>query len=327
MKKGKLLKVILILAFLITVGLRPVSADVGSFDSYDSGSDWGSSSSDWDWGDSSSSSWSSWDDDYSSSGSGDFILGMLLGSSNGRIATIIIILGFIVFAYIRRKGEQEFRNRFDIQRHKTNKYYGTVYTTNVHDVPQTHIYAGKIKEVDPLFSEEKFLSWAKDLYVKLQHAWTAREWEEMRPFETENLFEQHSAQLQEYIKNNTINVVDRIAVNYATIYNFKQTAEKDIVEVALKATKKDYIINATTQEVVEGNKEQYRITVYKMTFERTRGKLTQEGTDELDAKNCPNCGASIKVTSAGKCEYCGSIVTTGVHDWVLSNIEPLRKEY
>ena len=131
--------------------------------------------------------------------------------------------------------------------------------------------------------------------------------------------------IQGYIRNNTINVVDRISVNYATIYDFRQTEEKDIVEVALKATKKDYIIDATTKEVVEGNQDQYRVTVYKMTFERTKGKLTAESTDELDVKNCPNCGAPLNMTSAGKCEYCGSVVTTGNHDWVLSNLEPLRK--
>ena len=39
---------------------------------------------------------------------------------------------------------------------------------------------------------------------------------------------------------------------------------------------------------------------------------------------CPNCGAPLTGTSFGKCEYCGSIVSTGVHDWVLSNLEPFR---
>ena len=199
-----------------------------------------------------------------------------------------------------------------------------VYTTSVHDVPQSHEQAEKIKAIDPLFSEEEFLSWTKDLYVKMQHAWTERKWEGMRPLETEKLFEQHNAQIQEYIRNKTINVVERIAVNYATIYSFRQTEEKDIVDVALKATKRDYIIDEKTGNVVQGNKNQDRITVYKMTFERTKGTLTAKGEEKLDTKNCPNCGAPLKFTSSGKCEYCGSIVSTGVHDWVLSNLEPFR---
>lgn len=325
MKRKQVIRIVLLIITIILLRFNIVSADVGSFDRYDDGgSSWSSSSSSWDYD--SSGGWSSWDNDYSYSGSGDFILGMLLGSTNGRIATIIIVIGIIAFTYIRRKGEQDFRDRFNNQRHETNNnYYGAVYTTEVHDVPQTHIYAEEVKKVDPLFSEDKFLSWAKDLYVKMQHAWTDRNWEEMRYLETEELFEQHSAQVQGYIKNNTINVVERISVNYATIYGFRQTADKDIIEVALKATKKDYIIDANTKTVIEGNKNQDRITVYKMTFERTKGILTKEGTDDLDAKNCPNCGAPLKMTSSGKCEYCGSIVTTGVHDWVLSGLEPLRR--
>lgn len=338
MKKKKLLKIILLSLTIILVNFKSVNADVGSFDSYDSGgSDWSSSSSDW----GSSSSWSSSSSDWGSSSSwdsgsydsegGGSILGLvwLFSTEEGKLTLIIILLIIIVTSLIKKHGRRIQQNDplYNVGKQNVNVAAGTVYTTNVHDVPQTHIYAEKIKEIDPMFSEEKFLGWAKDLYVKLQHAWTEREWEEMRPFETEELFEQHSAQLQEYIKNNTINVVDRIAVNYATIYGFRQTEDKDIVEVALKATKKDYIIDETTREVVEGNKDQYRITVYKMTFERTKGKLTEEGTDDLDARNCPNCGAPLNITSAGRCEYCGSIVTTGVHDWVLSGLEPLRKEY
>ena len=37
--------------------------------------------------------------------------------------------------------------------------------------------------------------------------------------------------------------------------------------------------------------------------------------------NCPNCGAPTQITSAGKCEYCGSVITTGEYSWVLSNLE------
>ena len=169
------------------------------------------------------------------------------------------------------------------------------------------------------------LAWAKDLYVKLQNAWTARDWEPMRPFETESLFEQHKSQLQGYIDTNRINIVDRIAVNYATLYKFRQEGDRDILEIALKATKKDYIIDATTKEVLEGNKEQDRISVYKMTFERKTGVLTPEGTGKVKTTNCPNCGAPTEITSAGKCPYCGSVITTGNNTWVLSGLEPLNR--
>ena len=309
MKKSKKLFLIII-SFIIMLQIHTVSlADVGSFDRYDSGS---SSSSSWD--SDSSSSWSSHDYDYGSSSSSSYD-----SDSDLDGFTIIGVLVFfaIVFIYSYIKAKNSQKSQENISK--------TVYTTPEVDVSQTHIWADEIKKIDPNFSEEKMLAWAKDLYVKLQNAWTARDWEPMRPFETESLFEQHKSQLQGYIDTNRINVVDRIAVNYATLYKFRQEGDRDILEIALKATKKDYIIDATTKEVLEGNKEQDRISVYKMTFERKTGVLTPEGTGKVKTTNCPNCGAPTEITSAGKCPYCGSVITTGNNTWVLSGLEPLNR--
>lgn len=327
MKKKILLTLVLAITLIFTIHTFSF-ADVGSFDRYDSGSsswgssssDWGSSSSSWDWGSSSSSY------DYDSDSDGLGIIGLLfglLGGGGGGTFVIIIIIVYLIYRASRR-------NRGDrpVQQQSTytppRNVPSSVYTTNVHDVPQTHVHAERIKEIDPNFSEEKMISYAKDLFVKLQNAWTAREWEEMRPLETESLFEQHNKQIQNYIDTNRINVVDRIAVNYATICGFRQEGDRDILEVALKATMKDYIIDATTKELLEGIKEQDRITVYKLTFERKTGVLTPEGTEEIKTTNCPNCGAPTKITSAGKCPYCGSVITTGNNTWVLSGLEPYR---
>lgn len=309
MKKSKKLFLIII-SFIIMLQIHTVSlADVGSFDRYDSGS---SSSSSWDSG--SSSSWSSHDYDYGSSSSSSYD-----SDSDLDGFTIIGVLVFfaIVFIYSYIKAKNSQKSQGNISK--------TAYATPEVDISQTHIWADEIKKIDPNFSEEKMLAWAKDLYVKLQNAWTARDWEPMRPFETESLFEQHKSQLQGYIDTNRINIVDRIAVNYATLYKFRQEGDRDILEIALKATKKDYIIDATTKEVLEGNKEQDRISVYKMTFERKTGVLTPEGTGKVKTTNCPNCGAPTEITSAGKCPYCGSVITTGNNTWVLSGLEPLNR--
>ena len=117
--------------------------------------------------------------------------------------------------------------------------------------------------------------------------------------------------------------MENIRVDYATVYGFRQEGDRDILEIALKATMNDYIIDATTKNLLEGIKEQDRITVYKLTFERKSGVLTPEGT-EVKTINCPNCGALTQITTAGKCPYCGSVITTGNNSWVLSGLEPLR---
>ena len=256
-----------------------------------------SSSFDFDFGSSSSS----YDYDYDFSGSS--------GSGGIPIGVIVTIVVIAIAIYNSKKGGNIPMGGMNISRNT--------------EVPQTDIEA-EIKKIDPAFSEEKFLSWTKTVFVSLQEAWTKRDWSIIRPFESNELFEQHSRQLQEYIDNNKINVMERIAVNYANLYKFEQEGDKDNITINLKATMKDYIIDATTKEVLEGDKTTDRITLYRLTFARKTGVKTQEGEAKLKTSNCPNCGAPLKVTMAGKCEYCSSIITTGEHDWVLVNLQAVK---
>lgn len=39
-----------------------------------------------------------------------------------------------------------------------------------------------------------------------------------------------------------------------------------------------------------------------------------------DSIKCPNCGASMKVVTSKKCEYCGSLLSAKANDFVLSKI-------
>lgn len=118
--------------------------------------------------------------------------------------------------------------------------------------------------------------------------------------------------------------MDRIAVNYANLYSFEQDDDKDILQVVLNSSMADYIIEEGTNKVILGDKTTRRTKSYLLTFIRKKGVVTAESTDEVKTTNCPNCGAPTKITSSGKCEYCGSVITTGNHDWVLSNLEPFR---
>lgn len=318
--KRNIKKIVSLILMLIIISIYTYSfADVGSFDRYDSGSSWNSgsswSSSSSDWG-SSSSSWD-WDDDYSSDGDLGFLIGLLLGSHGGRAVLIIIIIFIIVYAK-KYKGTGTLR----IPRNIPNPN-NAVSTNNINPNRSMQV-AVEVMDKDKNFSEEKFIRFAKELFVKLQNAWTARDWEPMRLFETPELFEQHKSQVQGYIDTNRINVMDRIAVDYAYLYSFRVEGEKEILEVGLRSTMKDYIIDATTKQVLEGNKTEDRRSVYKLTFERTKGTQTQEETDEIKTTNCPNCGAPTRITSAGRCEYCDSVIVTGDHGWVLSNLEPFR---
>ncbi|MBQ9314753.1 MAG: TIM44-like domain-containing protein [Clostridia bacterium] len=303
-------KILMVLCLIFAIAIPTWSiADVGDFESYDSDwdSDWGSSS--WDDDDYSWSSSSS-DRDYHSSGTTS-------GSSGMETLVMAIIIVIIVIAAARgNKG-------------KTNTYTPTTTRTTqngyssgyVRDEARSKQVAESIRENDKFFNDDKFITDVKNKFIKLQNAWSERDWETIRPIESESLFEQHSKQLQGYITRGQINKMERISVNFAELVSYSVDNEKETVVVALNSSMVDYIIDEKTGNVLKGDRDTRRTNTYKLSFIRKKGVKTEKGTDEVKTTNCPNCGAPTRITSSGKCEYCGSVITIGEHDWVLNDME------
>lgn len=286
------------LAWAADNGPNDKIADVGSFESYDGGWDSGSSysGSSYDYSGSSYSGSS-----YSSGSSSDG------GSFLGVIIFIIIVAAIIYYS-------------------KKNEGKGPSSS-----IPQTHFNTGnsglieqQVKAVDPLFNKEEFMSWARTLFIKLQEAWSARDWETIRTFESVELFEQHKKQLQGYIDNHQINKMERIAVLSVELAQFTQSGDKDMLTCILRSRMNDYIVDDRDGKLLMGDKTKNIYGTYKLVFVRKSGVKTKAGTAEINKTNCPNCGAPTAITSSGKCEYCGSVITTGEHDWVLNDLTRIK---
>ena len=300
-------------------------ADVGDFESYDS--DWGGSSWDSDWDSSSSwdSDWdssSSWDSDYgyySSSGLENTIGGFVFWVWIIMMVLFVVVnIMILLLVVVNRKKSSSNQRTYNSNPYPQNNYRGAGY---VRSGVRSEGVANEVRKVDKFFNDEKFLGWVKNIFVKLQTAWSERDWEAIRPIESESLFEQHSKQLQGYVERKQINKMERICVNYAELVSFSQDNEKDILVVALNSSMTDYIIDEQSGKVLKGSKDRRLTNTYKLTFTRKKGVLTEEGTEKLHTTNCPNCGAPTKITSSGKCEFCGSVITVGSHDWVLTDME------
>lgn len=297
-KTWKKIILIILITFGIIINSIPVFADVGGVQRYD-----GSSSR----SRTSTSSRSS-------------------GIPIGGIVIIVIGGGTILFFWGKKKGMV--KDIGDITKmgdvlNEFKKEANLDAILNPQAAQQVNV-GEKVRQIDPMFSEEKFLNWTKDVFVKLQTAWTKREWNIIRPFESNELFETHVAQLQEFIRVGKINVVERVSVQKAALSSFMQDGDKEIIRVNLDAVMRDYIIDEKTNKVLEGKPKEDQYMSYVLTFMRKAGVRTQEGKSNMSTTNCPNCGAPTQITSAGQCEYCGSVITTGEHDWVLSSLEGRR---
>ncbi len=298
----KVIKYVLVFTLVLTVVLlatnQPVFADVGNNNSYDSGS--------------------------SSSGDSDglfwiiYIIFELFGPIGG---LIIVGIGAAVFFYMKKSGKLQ---KLQVESQNAMANQQAQMSQSMNNSTLSHSIANNVRVNDPAFSEDAFIGWSREVFMKIQQAWNDRDWKVIRPFETQELFSQHSQQLDEYIRNNKINKVEKICVRYCGLKNYYVDGDKEVMVVELHATMRDYVVDATSNQVLESDPNRDWFMKYDMTFNRKKGVLTQVGRSNKSTTNCPNCGAPTEITSAGQCEYCKSIITTGEHDWVLSNIVSIK---
>ena len=253
-------------------------------------------------------------------GGGDGDIGVLIGYLIGLFIEnptmgMIVLAILVVFVLIKRRqakknaNDPTYINR-NIEQQAANDV-NMDFSANV---------ARQIQEIDPAFSSDKFIGFAREVFMKIQEAWTAKDWKPIRPFESEALFNQHKQQLDEYIRLGKTNVVEKIAIKHCSLHAFRQDGDKEVLTVWLNAVMRDYVIDDATKQVLESDPNRDWYMRYEMVFNRKAGLKTDPGKHGNTITNCPNCGAPTEVTSSGQCAYCGSVITNGEHDWVLTDI-------
>ena len=256
--------------------------------------------------------------DYGSGGGDDWgaLVGYLLGLmiENPTVGFIVLVI-IIIYILVRRKKAKQLGSDAGYINQQVQQQ-----VQNDIVMDYTESVAAQVRESDPDFSAEKFLGWSQEVFMKIQEAWTTRDWKVIRPFESENLFNAHKQQLDEYIRMNKINVIEKVGIKHCSLKSYTVDGDKEVMVVALNAILRDYVVDATTRNVLESDPNRDWYMKYEMTFNRKVGVKTRPGLSNMSTTNCPNCGAPTEITSSGQCPYCGSVITNGEHDWVLSNL-------
>ena len=249
-------------------------------------------------------------------GGGDFDIGMLIGwlinlfIQSPVLGLIVVVIIIIAYRVMKKKSKDtNFINQ------NVNNQANTDVTMDF-----STTVAEEIRAIDPNFSADKFIGFAREVFMKIQEAWTAKDWKIIRPFESETLFNQHKQQLDEYIRLGKTNVVEKISIKHCSLHGFQQDGDKEVLTVWLNAIMRDYVIDDATKKVLESDPNRDWYMKYEMVFNRKAGVKTDPGKKGNTITNCPNCGAPTEITSSGQCAYCGSVITNGEHDWVLTDI-------
>lgn len=168
----------------------------------------------------------------------------------------------------------------------------------------------------PDFNWQETEARMRHIFMEVQQAWTTLQWERVRPFEADNIFQMHQYWINEYRRQQMRNVLENIQIARVIPVKISTDAFYDSITVRIYASMIDYTVNAQGERVC-GDPNRTRPFTEYWTFMRRRGVKSNNKSSE----QCPNCGAALNINMAGVCEFCGGKVTSGEFDWVLSRIE------
>lgn len=300
----------LLLVLVLAFGAFTISAlaDAGSFsgssDYGGGGSDWGGSS---DWG-------SSWDNDYDYDYGSSYYYGGSSrddgggGGGSWGVAIVIVIIILVI-------GTKLF--------FKSGSGGGQAGVPVQNQPPANLRPISELKRQDPGFSEDAIKEKISNLYVRMQNAWQDKDFEPMRPYMTDALYSQFDRQLQDIIRAETTNYVERISVLGVTLEGWTEDAAHQTLSALVNTRIVDYTVDDNTGKVMSGSKTAEKFMCYRWSLIRSAGVTTPEaGKDGEDAStlNCPNCGAPLDVNHTARCPYCDSIITSNEYDWSISAI-------
>ena len=175
----------------------------------------------------------------------------------------------------------------------------------------------QIQAKDPQGTSWQQLEHRVGLVFQEFHAgWVSRDPSRVRPFVSDNLFQSQLYWIDLYRNAKCINRTDGSHITRLELANATTDAYYDAVTVRLYATGLDYTVSEEGR-LLSGS--QSRPRAYSEYWTMIRG--AQKKKTDKGERQCPNCGAPLKISMTGNCEYCAVKVTGGEYDWVLSRIE------
>ncbi|HVR37918.1 MAG TPA: TIM44-like domain-containing protein, partial [Thermoanaerobaculia bacterium] len=171
----------------------------------------------------------------------------------------------------------------------------------------------ELTAADPKFTWAAFSDRVRHVAQELQAAWSSRDWNRARPYETDALFQMHRYWIDEYTRQRLRNIVDDFKITDIPLVKVTRDAFYDAITVRMYASGADYTVD-DTGAIVGGSKFTRHWSEY-WTFIRSRAAASAA------ARICPNCGGPRDEGQTAICNFCGGKIVAGEFPWVLSRIE------
>jgi uncharacterized tellurite resistance protein B-like protein len=180
----------------------------------------------------------------------------------------------------------------------------------------------RLREEDPGFEEQAFLSRVTSAFLLTQQAWSNQRLDGeggVRAFLSDGVYERFSLQFGEQKMLGYRNVMDDVRVISTEIVQVE--LEELFVSLAVRvyARARDRYVSLEDGRPVPGPSSDEPFSEI-WTFQRRRGVKSNRLKPGLIEGNCPNCGANIWMNQNAACASCSSLLRSGMFDWVLTEI-------
>ncbi|HEY8038530.1 MAG TPA: hypothetical protein VIF15_02000 [Polyangiaceae bacterium] len=180
---------------------------------------------------------------------------------------------------------------------------------------------------DPGLTEQSVVDHVRPMADMLRTAWCGGDMRPARPFVSDGVYSRFQVQLALMRQENRRNVMGDARVLYTTIEAVQDAAPLDVVHVRLTAEARD------TEVPVDAAEPQVQAAIagtpvqpYTEIWSLVRATGAQSKPPGFDVgRACPSCGAPMAEGETIKCKYCGALVCSGEHDWVLAEITQLEE--
>ena len=180
----------------------------------------------------------------------------------------------------------------------------------------------EIKARDPQFDEQQFLARVSQAFLRLQAGWSRQDLSAVRSFISDGIRERFSFQFKMQQALGYRNQLDNVVVREAQAAVVVSDSQFDTIHVEFRAAADDYRVDALTGRRVGSPSVPATAAgefVEYWSFNRRPGAQTLSSAGCIEG-HCPHCGAPLEIVDRAQCPACRSIVNSGEHDWVLTEI-------
>lgn len=180
---------------------------------------------------------------------------------------------------------------------------------------------------DPALTEQSIVEHVRPMADMLRQAWCAGDMRPARPFVSDGVYSRFQVQLALMRQENRRNVMGDARVLHASVEAVRDANPLDVVHVRLTAEARDTEVPSTARdEEIRAALARTRVEPYTEIWSLVRRAGAQTKPQGFAVgRACPGCGAPLDQGEVIKCRYCGALVCSGEHDWVLAEITQLEE--